>query len=244
MKLFLTSVASCLDSIDSFKKLLNSQTRLVVLPFSYHEDYINCADDIYMHFDRCPSNKESIYWSTVRPFIDAGISSEKITIINQFVDTPQYIKYKLSRPNTVVYLPGGYPEKIVQNIIDYDLYNAIRECEIIVGESAGSMAPFADFFVYKDPDYPRYKRYKGLNLVRNMTFIPHFEFSNKYVLDACRRFNKHRPKVKIFCVMDGGYLVIDNGKLVDYEKAYICGYCKKKFKKQIGKFIELIKDLI
>lgn len=244
MKLFLTSVVGCLDSIKSFREIINPQTRLVVLPFSYHKDYINCSDDIINHFDRCPANKDSIFWRTVRPFIDAGILPERITVINQFSDSIAYIKHKLAQPNTVIYLPGGYPENIVENIKKYDLLNAIKQCEVLVGESAGSMAPFAKFFVYRDQDYKRYKKYKGLGLIKNMTLIPHFRFDNDFILKACNKFNKRHRKTKIFCVMDGGYIVIDNGELIDYDKTYICKFCKKKLKKYIYEFIDLLKDQV
>lgn len=244
MKLFLTSVAGCLDSIDSFKELINPQTKLVVLPFSYHKDYINCSEDIIDHFDRCPSNKDSIYWHTVMPFVNAGILPERISIINQYTDTIDYIKYKLAQPNTIVYLPGGYPENIVENVLQFDLLDSLKNCEIIVGESAGSMAVFSKFFVYKDQDYKRYKRYKGLGFIKNMTLIPHFRFDNKFIMEACGKFNKRYRKIKIFCVMDGGYVVIENGELIDYDKTYICKRCKKKLKRYIGEFIELLKDLI
>lgn len=236
MKLYLTSVASCLDSIDSFKNLINEHTRLVILPFSYHKDYINCADDVINHFDRDISNKNSIYWSTVKPFIDSGINTDKITIINQYVDTIEYIKYKLTRPNTIIYLPGGFPENIVENIYKYDLIKTIRQCEIIVGESAGSMAPFTDFFVYKDQDYPCYDRFKGLCLLSNATLIPHFDLKNKNILIACKKFSKYKPRTKIYCIADGGYLAIDNGKIIEYNKTYVY---KKRIHKRFKNLIKL-----
>ena len=75
MKLFLTSVRTCIDQIPEFKNLIKRDTKLIVLPFSYHKDYIDCAEDIYNHFDRNPYNPESIFYETVRPFIDAGIKT-------------------------------------------------------------------------------------------------------------------------------------------------------------------------
>ena len=228
MKLYLTSVASCLDSIDSFKELINPQTKLVILPFSYHKDYIHKAEDIYNHFDRDPSNKESIFWHIAKPFIDAGIDPDRICIINQYTDNIEYIRYRLLQPNTIVYLPGGFPENIVANVKKYNLLKTLKQCEVIVGESAGSMCIFSEFFVYKDQDYKRYKRFKGLKFIKGMTLIPHCTLDNENIKKACKRYHKKRPKTKIFCVIDGGYLFIDNNELIECKKAYI--YKNKKNK--------------
>ncbi len=217
MKYYLTSVASCLSSIESFKNLINKDTRLVVLPFSYHYDYINCAEDIWNHFDRDINNMDSIYWKTVKPFIDAGIDPDKITILNQFTDTIEYMKFKLTRPNTIVYLPGGYPENIVEYVLEYDLLKTLKQCEVIVGESAGSMAPFKEFFVYPDKDYPKYKRFKGLKLIKKkMTVIPHFDLQNKEILESCIEYLKHRRRTKICCIKDGGYIVLKDNKITEF----------------------------
>ena len=227
MKLYLTSVSSCLSEIESFKSLINRQTKLVILPFSYHKKYINCAEDIWYHFDREP-NPDSIFWTTARPFIDAGIDPNNITVINQYTDNIAYIKYKLTRENTIVYLPGGYPENIVENIMKYDLLDTIKQCEVIVGESAGSMAPFKEFFVYKDQDYAGYKKFKGLNLVKGMTFVPHVTLSNPFIFSACRRFKKQRRKTIIFCAMDGGYVVIEDGTVIEIHDVYTFELKRKK----------------
>ena len=240
MKMYLTSVISCLDSIESFKKLIDSKTRLVVLPFSYHEDYINCAEDIINHFDRDVTNLESIYWKTVKPFIDAGIDSDKITIINQFTDSTAYIEYKISQPNTIVYLPGGYPEKIMANLYKYNLYKSIKKCGVLVGESAGAMVPFTEFFVYKDQDYPSYASYKGLRIVSNIALIPHFNPSNQDIADACVKFSRKYPKVKIHCVMDGGYVVYNNNKLVEEHGVFVFKRRRYKRSKKTKGFVKYV----
>jgi peptidase E len=221
MKFYLTSVASCLDQIESFKNLINQTTKVVILPFSYHKDYINCSEDVIKHFDRDIFNQDSIFWDTSRPFIDAGIDPNNIIVVNPYTDPLELIKYKITRPNTIVYLPGGYPENIVANIYKFGLYPSIRYCHVIVGESAGSMAPFANFFVYKDNDYNRYERFKGIHLLSNATVIPHFRPDNKDIMSACARFHKYSPQTKIYCIEDGGYIVIDNGKIIDQHKAQI-----------------------
>jgi peptidase E len=232
MKLFLTSVANnCLEYIESFKEIINSQTNLVILPFSYSKNYINSSEDIINHFDRDINNKDSIYWKTAAPFINAGINPDKISVVNQYNDPIELIKHKITRDNTVVYLPGGYPENIVENIYKYDLIEAIKSCKIIVGESAGSMCVFNDFFVYNDYyDYEEYDEYKGLNLLNKATLIPHLNREDYEMLYACGRFKKNHRTTKVYCIEDGGYMIYNNNKLVKTHKTYIYKKRSNKYK--------------
>ena len=214
MKMFLTSVRTCVESIPEFKALLNRSTKLVILPISYHKDYINSADDVIKHFDRNPFNKESIFYETVRPFIDAGIDEDNIVVLNPWVETPAYIEYKTVKDNTILYLPGGYPEIIAEHVKRFKLLRAIKGAKVIVGESAGSMVISKDFFVYPDQDYNEYKAYKGLGLKRNIAIIPHYEKLNKEIIKACDQFERKHPFTKIYCIKDGGYIIIDNRRIV------------------------------
>ena len=222
MKMFLTSVRTCVESIPEFKELLNRDTKLVILPISYHKDYINNAEDVIKHFDRNPFNKESIFYETVRPFIDAGITEEQIVVLNPWADTLAYMEYKITREDTILYLPGGYPEIIAEHIKRFKLLKAIRQCKVIVGESAGSMVISRNFFVYKDQDYKDYKSYRGLGLKNNIAMIPHYKPLNQDILSACHKFSRKHPLTTIYCVEDGGYLIIENRRVVKAVKS--CKY--------------------
>jgi peptidase E len=222
MKMFLTSVRTCVESIPEFKELLNSDTKLVILPISYHKDYINSSDDVIKHFDRNPFNKESIFYKTVRPFIDAGIDESNIVVLNPWASTLAFMEHKITKENTILYLPGGYPEIIMEHIKRFKLLKAIKQCEVIVGESAGSMVISRNFFVYKDQDYEQYRAYKGLGLKNNITMIPHFKPLDQDILSACHKFSRKHPLTTIYCVEDGGYLIIENCRVVKAVKS--CKY--------------------
>ena len=243
MKFYLTSVANCLDQIESFRKLINSKTNLVILPISYHDDYINCSEDIINHFDRSPLNRESIYWHTVQPFINAGMNPDRVTIINPYRDPIEYVRHRLTQSNTIVYLPGGYPENIVKNMYRFGYYPIIKYCSVLVGESAGSMAPFADFFVYPDHDYKTYKRFKGLHLISKMTVIPHFERDDDRMVSACAKFQQYSSRTKIYCIEDGGYIVLENNKVTEKYKANVYRN-RKKHNEKVKKVTEEAKKTL
>lgn len=205
MDLFLTSVSSGVSSIEYLKKNINMRTKLIVMPLAHHFDYISCAEDVYEHYDRYP-NKESIYWRTVKPFIDIGINPDNIVIINVYKDPIRLIKLKLLSDNTIVYFPGGFPENIIKTLKEYNLDNIVKQCKLVVGESAGSMFWFKNYFVYPDGDYKKYKKYKGIDMIQGYTFIPHFNNNNiDSIIQSTKKF-KRRHKEKVLLVKDGGWV--------------------------------------
>ena len=226
MQLFLTSVSSGVESINYLRENINSQTKLVVLPFANHFKYLSNKEDIYNHFDRDVFNKESIFWVTVKPFIDIGINPDRIVVINHFADPINLIKHKLLADNTIVYLPGGFPENIVKILKDLKLVETIKQCKIVVGESAGSMFWSKRYFVYPDNDYPRYKCYRGIKFINDFVIIPHYNKEDKdmglKILNATSKFRRiHREKV--FLVQDGGWVWYDSEtrKIKEYKDCTI-----------------------
>ena len=213
MQLFMTSVSSGVSSIEYLKENINSQTNLVVLPFANHFEYLSCKEDIYNHFDRDVSNKESIYWDTIRSFIDIGINPDRVVIVNRFADPINLIKHKLLADNTIVYLPGGYPENIVKILKELKLTEVIKQCKIVVGESAGSMFWSRKYFVYPDQDYPKYRCYRGIKMIKKFVIIPHYNkedrLMEKRILRSTYKF-KRLHKETVYLVEDGGWVWYDS----------------------------------
>ncbi len=227
MDLFLTSVCEEIKNIDSLKEQINGRTKLIVLPFAHDFEWLSCAEDVYEKYDRCPMAENSIFHRTVRPFIDIGIDINNIVVINRFADPIPLIKHKLLSPNTIVYLPGGRPENIMTILKELDLIDVIKQCEIIVGESAGSMIWSKNYFVYPDQDYPKYRRFKGLGLIKNCVIIPHYDFKIRDRILACARKFSWIYKDRIYMVKDNGWVFYNTivDKIVQSKNAVL--YSKK-----------------
>ena len=207
MNLFLTSTADGVGTIPALKHLINGKTKLVILPFAHDFNWLSCAEDVWEKYNRCPKAENSIFWRTVRPFIDIGIDVRNIVVINHFADPVPLIKQKLLADNTIVFLPGGRPENIMKTLKALTLTETIKRCRTVVGESAGSMIWSKYYFVYPDQDYPRYQRFKGLGLIKNCVFIPHYDIygPKAHILKAARRFSwLHRED--IYLTEDGGWI--------------------------------------
>ena len=106
-KLYLTSTIDCIDKIKDLAP--NRETKLVVFPFAHATAYIPNAEALYHRYDRNPANKDSIFYSICKPFIDLGIDIDNIVIINHYEDKPALIKEKIMANNTWLYFPGGFP---------------------------------------------------------------------------------------------------------------------------------------
>ena len=114
--------------------------------------------------------------------------------------------------NTWLVFPGGYPELIKPIIRKLDIKDYLLATDNpIICESAGSMHWSHKFFVWKDGDYDKYKSYKGLGIIRNYTFIPHFKASEQsiHVARACRRFHRINRAKQIILMPDNSYVVYD-----------------------------------
>lgn len=210
MNLFLTSTADGVRKIPELKRLINGRTKLVILPFAHDFNWLSCAEDVWEKYDRCPKAENSIFWKTVRPFIDIGIDVRNIVIINHFADPVPLIKQKLLANNTIVFLPGGRPENIMKILQALTLTETIKRCRIVVGESAGSMIWSKYYFVYPDQDYPKYQKFKGLGLIKNCVFVPHYCMygPKKHILKAAKRFSWFH-KEDIYLTEDGGWVRYD-----------------------------------
>lgn len=210
MNLFLTSTADGVRTIPELKRLINGRTKLVILPFAHDFNWLSCAEDVWEKYDRCPKAKNSIFWRTVKPFIDMGIDVRNIVIINHFADPVPLIKQKLLANNTIVFLPGGRPENIMKILQALTLTETIKRCRIVVGESAGSMIWSKYYFVYPDQDYPKYQKFKGLGLIKNCVFVPHYCMygPKKHILKAAKRFSWFH-KEDIYLTEDGGWVRYD-----------------------------------
>ena len=223
MNLFLTSTVDGIKSINALKRLINEKTKLVILPFAHDFKWLYNEFDIYEKYSRDPHVESSIFYKTVRPFVDIGIDINNIVVINHFKDPIGLIKHKLLAENTIVYLPGGRPENIIKILNRLNLVDTIKQCKTIVGESAGSMIWSKSYFVYPDPDYKRYHCYRGLNLINNCVFIPHFDLSSCYdhILRSARRFSWFH-KGPIYLVEDGGWIHYDTimKRIIKKRKAF------------------------
>ena len=224
-KLYLTSVFNVIKDINELQP--NRSTKLIVFPLAHATEYLPTKEAVYYRYDRDIYNRDSIFWSICRPFIDKGIDPDNIYIVNHYTDPIALIKYKIMQPNTWIAFPGGRPELIKPIINKLDIKDYLLATDNpIICESAGSMYWSHKFFVWKDGDYDKYKSYKGLGVIRNYTFVPHFKAGEQsiHVARAARRFHRMNPLKTIYLMPDNGYIIYDTNTNDIIEKHNVLVY--------------------
>ena len=120
--------------------------------------------------------------------IDNRVSKEVHLIDNR---VSKEDAYKYIEKTDIVYLMGGSPELEMKSIIEYNLFNILRNRNgITIGTSAGAMNQ-TDRVIYKD-DFKNYELvdYQGLGFI-DLNIYPHFDIDNKEYMDEVFEISKY-----------------------------------------------------
>jgi len=120
--------------------------------------------------------------------IDNRVSKEVHLIDNR---VSKEDAYKYIEKTDIVYLMGGSPELEMKSIIEYNLFNILRNRNgITIGTSAGAMNQ-TDRVIYKD-DFKNYELvdYQGLGFI-DLNIYPHFDIDNKEYMDEVFEVSKY-----------------------------------------------------
>lgn len=145
---------------------------------------------------------------------------------------------RMVREANLIILCGGHVPTENKFFGEIRLRSKLQKWDgVIVSISAGSMN-CADT-VYASPELegesidPNYKLYlKGLGLT-DINILPHFEMLKDYVLDGKRLMEEivydHSYKLPVYCLNDGSYFLIRNGRTELRGEAYKldCGKMKQ-----------------
>ena len=113
----------------------------------------------------------------INVFKNIDINFKEVYLIDNRVSKED--AYKYIEKTDIVYLMGGSPQLEMKSIIEYNLFNILRDRNgITIGTSAGAMNQ-TDRVIYKD-DFKNYELvdYQGLGFI-DLNIYPHFDIDNK-----------------------------------------------------------------
>lgn len=125
----------------------------------------------------------------VNVFKNIDINFKEVHLIDNRVSKED--AYKYIEKTDIVYLMGGSPELEMKSIIEYNLFNILRNRNgITIGTSAGAMNQ-TDRVIYKD-DFKNYELvdYQGLGFI-DLNIYPHFDIDNKEYKDEVFEVSKY-----------------------------------------------------
>ena len=195
---------------DTFKEIIKPYHKVLIIPLSYHEEWLNNKQDWYNTFNRFTG---TLYIDIVSPFLSFGIVEENINWINQFEDSKDVMCSKIL-DSEIIFFTGGYPDKMMERFIHYGLVEVLENYQgIMMGSSAGAMVQIGDYHISKDNDYDEFSYNKGLNIIKDFDIEVHYEDS--FIQnESIARCIKERNKPVYSIENEGAILVMNNNVIM------------------------------
>lgn len=108
----------------------------------------------------------------------------------------------------IIFLMGGSPELQMNFILEYDLVNEIKNKNIVLGVSAGSMNQSKRVMYKDDFDNYKLKDYQGLGLV-DINIFPHVDLS-KDIMKEGEEINQIIP---LILLPNDSFVRVENNKI-------------------------------
>ena len=194
---------------DELKNYIKPLHKVVVVAFSFRDNQVKSLEDWELLYNK---RNGRFYGSIVGGFNAYGISKDNITFINYFTDTKQSADEKIKNAD-IIYFPGGLPDKMMERIKEFELYDVLMNHNgIVMGFSAGALIQLAEYHLSPDDDYPEFKYCDGLPYLNNFYLEVHYENKNAQRLAIQRVLNERGKRVYATVCMKGAILV-DNGSI-------------------------------
>lgn len=194
------------DFYDDLKPYFSDQTRVAVVAFSFYDDYVKDADSWESVYGEGIGN---CYFETVDSLSHFGVKPQNVSFINYFTDTHESAVKKILDADTV-YFTGGLPDRMMDRIIDLDIYDALLAHRgVVMGYSAGAVIQLREYHLYPDGDYTDYGYYTGLPYLEGFGIEVHYEFKPEQD-ESIKRFLAERGlTVYVTHTAKGGIVVKD-----------------------------------
>ncbi len=191
---------------EHLKPVIKPDDKVVVLPFAFHEDWINSPET----WDKAYNPENGTYYmESIGPFQRYGIDLNQIQFLNYFKHSTVQME-DMIRQADILFFTGGLPEKAVARVEELSLNKAIENhTGLKIGVSAGALMQFPKFFNSPDDDYPELSYHNGIGTIESTHFIEvHYEKSNIPQQFAIKNALASHCE-KVFAIGQNGALIID-----------------------------------
>ncbi len=192
---------------------------VTIIPFSYHECWIDSEEQFDEHFMEGCDEFEDI----VKEFNNYGISRDNIQILHYYRDDVDTCKEKISQSD-ILFLTGGYPDRFLYRIDEKQIRSDIQMFPgIIMGTSAGAMIQFDQYHVTPEEEGQDYEYHEGLGLLSGFDIEVHYEDSFEHLASLIIDLKLHDKPIFALpnwggMIVDGDdYLLLGDAFEIDYE---------------------------
>ena len=194
---------------DELKNYIKPDHSVAVVAFSFRDNRVKTSSD----WDALYSKENGKFYSgIVGGFMAYGISENNISFVNYFADTKEPAAAKILSSD-IVYFLGGLPDRMMDRINEFDLYNILLNHKgIVMGYSAGAVIQLSEYHLSPDDDYPEFKFYNGIPYLKDFYLEVHYE-GTEAQQDSIKRVIQERGKTVYATAVRAGAILVDNGNI-------------------------------
>ena len=203
---------------DELRKYMKPTDSVAVVAFSFRDSRVKSIEDWDLLYGK---ENGKYYAGIIDGFASYGIPEKNISFINYFADTKESAAKKIETAD-IVYFPGGLPDRMMDRIKEFDLYDILMKHDgIVMGYSAGAVIQLSEYHLSPDEDYPEFQYYSGLPYLNDFYVEVHYEGS-EIQNNAIQRVIAERGKTVYATALGAGAILVDNGeiKLIGNVKVY------------------------
>jgi len=194
---------------DELKNYVKPTHKVVVIAFSFRDNLVKNLADWNSLYSK---SNGKFYDGIVGSLTDYGVSEDNICFINYFEDTKETAAQKIV-DSDIIYFPGGLPDRMMERIKEFDLYEVLsRYNGIVMGHSAGALIQLTEYHLSPDRDYPEFKYYEGLPYLHDFYLEVHYENTDSQN-EAITRVLSERGETVYATAFMAGAIIVDNGNI-------------------------------
>ncbi|MBQ0066271.1 MAG: Type 1 glutamine amidotransferase-like domain-containing protein [Firmicutes bacterium] len=188
---------------DTLKEIIHPDMKVLIIPFSYHESWIDNAREFNKHY--LPGKDE--YEDIVKEFLNYGIKRKNIKILHYYWDSNRKCRNKIYNAD-IIFLTGGYPDRFLYRIDQKNIRKSIQKFPgIVMGTSAGAMIQFDKYHVTPEEEGQEYEYHEGLGLLSGFDIEVHYEDSFLHLSGLITDLKLHNTP--IFALPNNGGMIVD-----------------------------------
>lgn len=194
---------------DTLKNIIKPEYKICIIPFAFHEDWIRNSEEWEKWYNKIDGDQ---YKGIAAPFYAYGISDDNMFLVNYFEDTSDSAKAKINSSD-IVFFTGGFPDKIMDRMEEFDLINTIEQHQgIKMGWSAGAVMQCYDYFLSPDEDYPEFVYLRGLKCIKDFAVEVHYKNTDSQN-ESIERYIRERGK-RVYTSEPHSAIIVDGTKII------------------------------
>jgi len=188
------------------KDIIRPDMHLLIVPFSFHEDWLTNIDEFYAHYGYDGEEFRDIF----REFRKYGIRFRNVRILNCFRDSYEDACRKIARAD-ILFFTGGYTDRMLYRIDQLGIRDEILHFPgLVMGTSAGAMIQFDHYHVTPEEEGEDYQYHDGLGRLSGFDIEVHY--AETFPQLSCMLIALKETGIPIYAMPnDSGLLCYDDG---------------------------------